>query len=421
METLVTRNYFWNTKEQRRDHAVCKTKHTNTQKNIRTSSAFQQKRHDDGPATCSNDMKAATSIAMAISSATTSTLKRTFHLVPFGAKFDPATSFPGRPWIACDGRVQPTGATAGTGTVSSGLELSHWNGNGTPDKYYADTSTEMALLLPPDIMTDAVVVNNHLDTDGLLSVFACLQPALAQQYKELLISAAEAGDFGEWTSNGGVVLDACVAQIGNNEDPAAAYDRALQALPDLLKAISTAGSTPTKTPYDELLQVGQSALAAAQRDYAHFQDGTAKAMAGPGQIVLIQEPFLESNDCSKPLSSLAIHKHLVEKGLLSTCNRILQYSEHSIAVSSPTTFTFRYSKPGYTWVHKLRDRRSIPDVGITVEELVKQLHKQTSGAWRKGHNPYNGLAALCQEEIAGHELSPMDVAAILFDLDAGAR
>lgn len=94
-------------------------------------------------------------------SATTTDNKfeRTFQFVPYGESFSPSLSLDdddnnnnnNKPTISCDGRIK--------GGVS--LELSHWNGNETQDEYYADTSTEMALNLPPEQMANAVVLNNH--------------------------------------------------------------------------------------------------------------------------------------------------------------------------------------------------------------------------------------------------------------------
>lgn len=62
------------------------------------------------------------------------------------------------------------------------LQLSHWTNNETPDHLYADLSTEIALKFAAGEgasdprWADAVVVNNHYDTDGVLSVFALLHP-----------------------------------------------------------------------------------------------------------------------------------------------------------------------------------------------------------------------------------------------------
>jgi hypothetical protein len=52
------------------------------------------------------------------------------------------------------------------------LELSHWIPNQTPKEFKADTSTEICLnfVASGDRRFD-LVVNNHVDVDGLLAVF----------------------------------------------------------------------------------------------------------------------------------------------------------------------------------------------------------------------------------------------------------
>ena len=70
------------------------------------------------------------------------------------------------PAISCDGLVPGTA-----------LDLTHWQGNHTPGRFKADTSTAIALnfVISPEAgqqWATAVAVNNHFDTDGVLSVWA---------------------------------------------------------------------------------------------------------------------------------------------------------------------------------------------------------------------------------------------------------
>jgi hypothetical protein len=96
------------------------------------------------------------------------------------------------------------------GTVPNSIHFSHWQGNQTPLALKADTSTEIALNLVACPQRDELtrglelVTNNHFDTDGVLSVWTVLQGERALEYRAPLISAAEAGDFSEWTSDDGV-------------------------------------------------------------------------------------------------------------------------------------------------------------------------------------------------------------------------
>jgi len=96
------------------------------------------------------------------------------------------------------------------GTVDNAIHFSHWQGNTTPAEVKADTSTEIALNLVASpnraALTNNIdlITNNHFDTDGVLSVWTVLNGDRALPYRDLLIAAAEAGDFSEHSSDEGV-------------------------------------------------------------------------------------------------------------------------------------------------------------------------------------------------------------------------
>ena len=96
------------------------------------------------------------------------------------------------------------------GLVPNSVHLTHWEGNETPAELKADTSTEIALNLVASPRRDEftqgieLVVNNHFDCDGVLSCWTVLVGERALAYRDLLISAAEAGDFSEHSSDDGV-------------------------------------------------------------------------------------------------------------------------------------------------------------------------------------------------------------------------
>lgn len=146
---------------------------------------------------------------------------RRFQLVPFGGRA-PERS------IACDGLV-----------AGAALHLSHWSGNRTPVEFKRDTSTESALAYAAAAGTDAsldLVTNNHLDVDGVLSVFALVNPDAALAHADLLVAAAEVGDFDEWPEDArGLMLNAAVERLFRvPRSDSAAYEHALAALPDVL-------------------------------------------------------------------------------------------------------------------------------------------------------------------------------------------
>jgi hypothetical protein len=82
------------------------------------------------------------------------------------------------------------------------LELSHWVPTRTPARWAADTSTEICLRYLADPPADAggydLAVNNHVDVDGILSVFCLVQPDAALAHRDVVVGAAEVGDLAAW-------------------------------------------------------------------------------------------------------------------------------------------------------------------------------------------------------------------------------
>jgi len=137
------------------------------------------------------------------------------------------------PAISCDGLVP-----------GAFLDLTHWQGNNTPPRFKADTSTEIALNFvvssaASNQWAGAVVVNNHFDTDGVLSIWTLLEPEQALLHRDLLVAAAEAGDFDEWPPDDrGLWLDASIRAIGSlAADDAEAYRSVLPQLPGLIDSL----------------------------------------------------------------------------------------------------------------------------------------------------------------------------------------
>ncbi len=114
------------------------------------------------------------------------------------------------------------------GTVPNSIHFSHWEGNETADELKADTSTEIALNLvgspKRESFTQGVdlVTNNHFDCDGVLSCWTVLNGERALRYRDLLIAAAEAGDFSEHSSDDGVRVSIAIQgaeqSSPNNDD-----------------------------------------------------------------------------------------------------------------------------------------------------------------------------------------------------------
>src|SRR5215470_16205675 len=171
------------------------------------------------------------------------------------------------------------------GTVDNSIHFSHWEGNNTPPEVKADTSTEIALNLVcsphRDALTNGIelVTNNHFDTDGVLSVWTVLNGERALAYRDLLVSAAEAGDFSEYSSDDGVRVSIAIqgsdqASPNNDDgsplarliageevdDDARAYELVLPRVEHLLRNIND---------YESLWREGWNGVVAAIESFEH--------------------------------------------------------------------------------------------------------------------------------------------------------
>ena len=121
------------------------------------------------------------------------------------------------------------------------LELSHWFPNRTPEKFAADTSTEICMNFVASEDADfELVVNNHADVDGVLSVFTLLHPGAALAHRTTIISAAEMGDFWGWGEAAAQVLFQSLTQhidalTNADADPQIIYERCLAHVDSLIQ------------------------------------------------------------------------------------------------------------------------------------------------------------------------------------------
>ena len=333
-------------------------------------------------------------------SSPTTKVQREFRFVPYGESFvdDASTNNKNRPTISCDGRI-PGGVT---------LELTHWTGNETPDRWYADTSTEMALNLAQattttavnddaDVFPNALVLNNHYDTDGVLSVWACLHPQTALRYKDLLRQGAEAGDFGEWPSDRGVKLNWIVENFHTTNDEQA-YAAVLPELEQILQDVTENDGQG----YKDLWQADMENALASWND---FRNGKISLARGPGKIVLVDEKAA----ATAPMDPHALHKALQETNLWSDTTRILQRNSNN---------SYRYSKIGHGWVQRLVKRPMVPPANA--KAIVQALNAACGdhAVWKASGA---GLTSICQSGAPTDDLTSAQVMEYLYEADPGAQ
>ena len=142
--------------------------------------------------------------------------------------------------LFCDGSAD------GSFREGTDVELSHWIPNRTPAEFRADTSTEICLRFAESGRLDEfdLVVNNPADVDGVLSVFALVEPDLALAHRAELVAAAEMGDFWSYGEGAALALFQALtlelaAADAADAGPTAAYDHAF----DVVRA-TLAGECP---------------------------------------------------------------------------------------------------------------------------------------------------------------------------------
>ena len=135
------------------------------------------------------------------------------------------------PIIFCDG----TGG--GLFRPGSDLELSHWRPNSTPLEYRAGTSTEICFrfLENPRPGRWTVAVNNHVDADGILSVYVLLHSEHALTHRKAMIEAAEIGDFWGWGEPPAQRIFQGITRLMNaSGDGRNVYEEAFRRIPALI-------------------------------------------------------------------------------------------------------------------------------------------------------------------------------------------
>jgi len=116
------------------------------------------------------------------------------------------------------------------------LELSHWRPNRTPREFRAGTSTEICFrfLDHPLPGSWTVAVNNHVDIDGILSVYVLVESHHALAHRETIVQAAEMGDFWGWGDTAAQRLFQGVTRFMKLGEGREIYETAFRRIPGLI-------------------------------------------------------------------------------------------------------------------------------------------------------------------------------------------
>jgi len=307
------------------------------------------------------------------------------------------------------------------GTVDNSIHFSHWQGNTTPAEVKADTSTEIALNLVASpnraSLTNGIelVTNNHFDTDGTLSVWTVLNGERALPYRDLLIAAAEAGDFSEHSSDDGVRVSIAIQGADqaspnndtgsplarliageNVDDDARAYELVLPEVERLLTNIND---------YESLWREGWESVAAAIES---FERGESKVM--------------EYSDAKLSLITLA--PKLFDGAGFSPTRHAAPYTAISkyakgelflIAIPTNSGWFYRLDYPYYSWAETVV-RPHVPRRDLSaVLQLLNSKESNPEGSWKPDNREMTSAVKFLDSAgtLAASRLEPHEVAEVL--------
>lgn len=225
------------------------------------------------------------------------------------------------------------------------VELSHWRPNRTPLPYRADTSTEICLNfaarpLPGDW---DVAINNHVDVDGVLSVFSLVEPELALAHREVLAQAATMGDFAGWgEAPAQRLFQSLTLRLQELEardtDPVEIYAQAFEHVRARLTG---------QPPEDPRVEAGLAALA---RSVSWIEDGSVRRQPVHERFTLYVIPAaLGPREAARRVPGF--NEALSERGLLWPHARARWDFERAQQVSVEVEGGWHHDLwfPGYAW------------------------------------------------------------------------
>jgi hypothetical protein len=262
----------------------------------------------------------------------------------------------------------PNVVVDGRGNDATVLELSHWPGTTTPPELKGDTSTEAVInfLRSPrkaEYLGNAELVsNNHYDIDGLVSIWAVLNPEEALERADLLIAIGECGDFERWSGEEATKITCALNALEENPSllsdiPEGAsyldrsghlYEKMLPLLPDLLRTVE-AFEEHWRAEY-ELICQGREAFA-----------------RGETTVQEVPDVELAVFHIAQPVHTIALYEQ-------TACTRVAITSDDQRHEAR-----YRYE----SWV-ELQSRRPLPRIGLQPFADMLQTFEGNDGDWIAG-------------------------------------
>jgi hypothetical protein len=301
------------------------------------------------------------------------------------------------------------------GTVDNSIHFSHWEGNSTPTEVKADTSTEIALNLVASpnraALTQGIelVTNNHFDTDGALSCWTVLTGERALAYRDLLISAAEAGDFSEYSSDDGVRVSIAIqgsdqASPNNDDgsplarllageevdDDARAYELVLPKVEDLLANIND---------YESLWRDGWERVVTAVES---FERGKSTVVEHSDISVITLAPELFDGAGFSPTRHSAPY---------TAISKFARGKLFLIAIPTGSGWFYRIDYPYYSWAETVvRPHVARRDLAGALQ-LLNGRETNQDGRWQTDNREMTSAVKFLDSAgtLAASSLEPDDV------------
>jgi hypothetical protein len=305
------------------------------------------------------------------------------------------------------------------GTVDNSIHFSHWEGNSTPTELKADTSTGIALNLVASpkraALTQGIelITNNHFDTDGVLSCWTVLTGERALAYRELLISAAEAGDFSEYSSDDGVKVSIAIqgsdqASPNNDDgsplarllageevdDDARAYELVLPKVEHLLTNINE---------YESLWREGWESVVAAIES---FEQGKSRVVELADISLVTLAPELFDGVGFSPTRHSAPY---------TAISKFARGKLFLVAIPTTSGWFYRIDYPYYSWAETVvRPHIARRDLALALQ-LLNSRETNPDGRWQTDNREMTSAVKFLDSAgtLAASHLEPDDVAEVL--------
>ena len=307
------------------------------------------------------------------------------------------------------------------GTVDNAIHFSHWQGNNTPAEVKADTSTEIALNLVASPnraqLTQGIelVTNNHFDTDGVLSVWTVLTGERALEYRDLLIAAAEAGDFSEHSSGDSVKVSIAIqgsdqASPNNDDgsplarmiageevdDDARAYELVLPHVERLLTRIND---------YEPLWREGWNSVATAIESFEKGNSSVVEYADSRISLITLAPELFDGAGFSPTKHSAPF----------TAISKFAKGELFLIAIPANGGWFYRLDYPYYSWAETVvRPRVQRRDLTAALQ-LLNSRESNHDGRWQTDDREMTSAVKFLDSSktLTASRLQPEDVVSVL--------